>query len=118
MKTTHASVAAALLAGLVLGATATAATGWRVFATATDKGEYVTFASASASVQNPNALAVRAKGTSGPFEVSWFASCEGVTRPAPGVAVPIGVSQSAKCSVNATATGSKGGTVRIELLRR
>ena len=107
-----------LVLGLAIGSTATAATGWRVFATATDKGEYVTFASASASVQNPNALAVRAKGTSGPFEVSWFASCEGVVRPAPGVAVPIGVPQSAKCSVNATASGSKGGTVRVELLRR
>lgn len=109
---------AALLAGLTLGSTATAAVTWRVFATATDQGEYGTFANASASVQNPNALAVRVKGTSGPFEVTWFVNCDGVARPKAGAAVPIGVSQSAKCSVSASATGSESGSVRLELLRR
>lgn len=118
MKKTLAPIGVALLVGLLVGATATAATGWRVFATATDKGEYVTFASASASVQNPNALAVRAKGTAGPFEISWFITCEGVLRPAVGVAAQVGVPQSSKCSVNASASGTKGGTVRVELLRR
>lgn len=111
-------VLAALTAGLVLGSTASAAVTWRVFASATDKANYATFASASASVQNPNALAVRVKGSSGPFEVNWFATCEGVVRPKAGVAVVIGVSQSAKCSLNASATGGKGGTIRVELLRR
>lgn len=107
-----------LATGLALGSAATAATGWRVFATGTDRGDYGTFASAAASVQNPNALGIRVKGTSGPYEVNWMASCQGVTRPKAGVAVQIGVPQSATCSVNASVLGSKGGTDKIELLRR
>lgn len=107
-----------LLAGLVLGASATAAVGWRVFAAATDEGEYGTLASVSASVQNPNALGVRVKGSSGPFEVTWYISCEGVSRPAVGKAVALSVSAAAKCTVNAVGDGDKAGTIRVELLRR
>jgi len=89
-----------------------------VFATATDRGEYSTFANASASVQNPNGLGIRASGSSGPFEVTWSTFCDGVARLRAGQVVVVGVAQSAKCTVNGSVQGSKSGSARVELLRR
>lgn len=107
----------ALLA-FVTGSLATAAVGWRVFAAATDSGEYGTYASANASVQNPKALGIRVKGTGGPFELSWSISCEGVARRTAGGVVIASVANAAKCTLFGYSSGDKSGSVRIELLRR
>lgn len=106
-----------LTAGMLLGSTATAATGWRVFATGTDSGEYGTYASANAAVINPKGLAVRALGPV--TEVTWALTCNGETKSA-GLAnrvVPVTVATAKKCDLYGWAQGDEG-TLRVQLLRR
>lgn len=108
---------AVLIAGLALGSTATAAVSWRVFATATDQGDYATYASANAKVVNPVALAVRAIG---PAEsVSWSLSCDGETKGTAlsGKVLAVSVVAAKSCSVYGSAFG-EAGTLRLQLLRR
>lgn len=107
-----------LLAGLALGSTATAAVGWRVFASASDSGDYGTLASASASVVKPKALAARIIGTGGPFELSWYFTCEGEAHPLSGQLVALTIAGSAKCSVSGMGDGANGGSIRVQLLKR
>lgn len=109
---------AAVGCGLVAGS-AVGAVGWRPFASSTDKSEFVTFATASASVQNPNGLALRATGTSKgkPFEIDWHINCDGKSATRSGQVVVASVPASSKCSVYASASGGPG-SVRLELLRR
>jgi hypothetical protein len=105
-----------LIAGLVIGSTATAATGWRVYATATDKGEYSTYASANSKVLKPAALAVRANG---PVEsVSWNLTCDGETKAAglSGKVLTVSVATAKSCSVYGSAFGGTG-TLRLQLVR-
>ena len=106
-----------LTAGLLLGSTATAATGWRVFATATDNGEYGTYASANAKVLKPQALAVRATGPA--TSVSWTISCDGEVKRAglSNVVVTAGVATAKSCTLYGSAFGDSG-TLRVQLLRR
>lgn len=106
-----------LAAGLVLGSSATAAVGWRVFATATDNGEYGTYASASAKVVKPKALAVRAIGPT--TSVTWFLSCDGESKGAAlsGKAIIANVGTAKSCSLSGSAIGP-GGTLRVQLLRK
>ena len=69
------AVVVALLVGLAAGSMATAATGWKVMASKTVKGDVVTYATVSGKTLNPNALAVR---TSGPANaVEWSMRCAG-----------------------------------------
>lgn len=106
-----------LIAGLAFGATATAAVGWRVFATASDQGDFATYASANAKVLNPNGLAVRAIG---PVEsVTWSLSCDGQVKGASlsGKIVAVSVAAAKSCSVYGSAMG-EAGTLRIQLMRR
>lgn len=105
-----------LTLGLIVGSTATAAVGWRVFATASDQGDYSTYASANAKVINPNGLAVRAIG---PVEsVTWFLTCDGESKGAlNGKILPVSVVAAKSCSLSGSAIG-EAGTLRIQLMRR
>lgn len=105
----------------VAGAMATAgmtATGWRIFATSSDSATYGVFVSANATTQHPQALGVRVTGDStSPFEVRWFASCQGTRRVRSGTVVRISVPLASSCSVQGTASGDSG-KLRLDLLRR
>lgn len=108
-------VGAALAAAFAAGSVATAATGWRVFATATDKGEYGTYVSADAKVVQPKALAVRASGKVS--SVTWYLSCSGEREPAKAGVFVVSVGTADTCSLSGSASGPAG-TTRVELLRR
>ena len=73
------NLAIALLLGLAVGSTATAADGWRVFGSGNDGGAYTSNADATGTIRNPNDLAFRVRGE-GPFIVTWTASCNSTTR--------------------------------------
>jgi DNA-binding XRE family transcriptional regulator len=108
-------VTAVAVAAFALGSVATAAISWRTFATASDKGEYGTYASADAKVVQPNGLAIRASGKVS--SVNWFLSCSAAREPAkPGVFV-VSVATADTCSLSGSAVGP-GGTTKIELLKR
>lgn len=97
------------------GSAATAATGWRVFATANDQGEFSTFASANAKVLAPKALALR---TSGPVNtVSWFLTCQGETKTTKAGISLVAVNTADTCDLSGTVTGDEG-KVRLQLLKR
>jgi hypothetical protein len=105
------------LAGLLVGGSASAAVSWRVFATATDSGEFSTYASANAKVVKPKALAVRAVGAA--TEVSWSISCDGRVKGGnlSNRVIAASVANAQSCSLYGSAFGD-GGTLRVQLLRR
>ena len=109
-------VAVLTVAAFAAGSVATAATpAWKVFATASDNGEYATFASADSKVLSPKALALR---TSGPVkEVSWFLNCEGETKASRAGISLVAVNTADTCTLNGSVIGGDG-TVRVQLLRR
>lgn len=110
------AVVAALLVGLAAGSVATAATGWKVMATKTAKGDVVTYGTVSAKTLNPNALAVRASGPANTIE--WSMRCSGVADGnLAGKILPVSVESAAGCEMFVTATGDAG-TLRLQLLRR
>lgn len=109
-------IAALTVVALAAAGVSNAATGWRVFATATDSGDYYSAASADATVQKPHGLAIRATGDS--LEVTWYINCEGIAHPAAGKTLLITVAAASKCSLNGHASSEKGGPVRVQLLRR
>ena len=111
------NVAIALLLGLAVGSTATAAEGWRVFGSGHDGGAYTSNADATGTVRNPNDLAFRVRG-SGPFAVTWSVSCDGATRAEAGNIVRFRIAQARTCRLSATAAGSAAGEVHLDLLSR
>jgi hypothetical protein len=109
-----------VLTGVIMGVGAAsmafAATGWRVFATASDSGQYGAYASANADVLKPGALAVRASKAA---NVSWYLSCQGEKKRAKaGEIILTTVGTSTKCSLTGSAITTDSGTVRVQLLRR
>jgi hypothetical protein len=116
MKRSVLLVLLGLIMGVGAGSIASAATGWRVFATASDSGQYGAYASANADVLKPQALGVR---TSKASDVSWFLSCQGEKKRAKaGEIVLTTVATSKKCSLSGSANTSDSGTLRVQLLRR
>lgn len=107
-----------LAAGAVLASAVNAAQPWRVFAAGEKTNAYYSYASASADVTAPKALAVRNTGNV-TAELEWFFSCQGNTVTAkPGQVVTVQVSAAKSCTVQGAITGEGGGKVRVELLRR
>lgn len=110
------AVVVALLVGLVAGSVATAATGWKVMASKTVKGDVVTHTTVSAKTLNPNGLAVRASGSANAVE--WSMRCSGfVDGNLAGKVLPLSVESAGGCELFVTATGDAG-TLRLQLLRR
>ena len=111
------NLAIALLLGLAVGSTATAADGWRVFGSGNDGGAYTSNADATGTVRNPNDLAFRVRGE-GPFVVTWSASCDGSTRAKADRIVRFRIGQAQTCTLSAAASGSARREVHLELLTR
>lgn len=109
-------VAAITLSAFIAGATAHAAVGWKVFATATDDSEYYSSASADAQVQAPNALAVRVTGN-GVETVSWRVSCEFDKKPARAGLYVVSIANAHSCNLYGSAGGGEG-KVTYQLLKR
>jgi hypothetical protein len=109
-------VPAAIVAAFAAGTFANAATGWHVFATGSDSGQYGAFANANADVLHPKALAVRATKAA---TVSWTFDCDsGDIKAAANAVLLVDVAKASKCSLTADANTESAGTVRIQLLRR
>jgi hypothetical protein len=116
MKRTVALVLAGVALGAFAASLAVAAGPWKVFATATDSGQYGAYASADADVLRPAALAVRVSQAA---DVSWYMSCQGKRADArPGQLVLVSVATSDKCSLSGSASTTTSGTLRVQLLRR
>lgn len=111
------AVLALVVGGFTVGAVASAAVGWRVFASSTDSGNFATYASASANALHPAGLAVRASGTAAPFDVSWTLFCQGERAAGAGEVVQVSVAAAEKCLLTGSAFG-KAGRLRLDLLRR
>lgn len=105
----------AIATAFAAGSVATAATGWKVFATANDSGDFATFANANAKVLLPKKLAIR---TSGPVtSASWTLTCDGETKGRSSVGLLVVAVNTAKsCQVYGSAFGDAG-RLRIQLLR-
>lgn len=105
-----------LTAAFALGGAAYAATGWHVFATGSDSGQYGAFASANADVVNPSALAIRVTKEA---DLTWSLDCQGELKHAAANAiVAISVTAADKCSLNGSANTSTDGTLKVQLLKR
>jgi hypothetical protein len=116
MKRSMSILLAGLIVGGLAGSLAMASTGWRVFATASDSGQYGAYASADSDVLKPRALAVR---VSRPADVSWYLSCQGERKGVKaGQIVLASVATSKKCSLGGSASTSASGTLRVQLLKR
>lgn len=99
----------------LVGAVAHAATPWKVFGTASDRGDY-TSAYVSAKVVSPRALAVRVSGPAD--DVSWTLICQGKTRVLQRAGLSlVAVNKADTCDVSAVAIGNAG-NLRVQLLRR
>ena len=94
---------------------ALATTGWKVFATAQDSGDYGAYAYASADVLKPRGIAVRASRAA---DVSWSLICDGKTHAGPNVVVVVSVASAGSCHVSGSANTSAAGTLRVQLLRK
>lgn len=106
--------AATMVVGLVIGAAAVAATGWKVFASGSDSGDYTSYASADASVIHPHALAVRVSANA---DVSWTITCDGKTRAQAGQIIAASVPAAKTCHLYGSAA-NEGGLIRVALLKR
>jgi hypothetical protein len=110
-----------IAAGLIIvsvfaaGAVAQAAAPWKVFASSSDNDEYYSSASADATVQAPNALAIRVIG-SGVEDVDWRVSCEFEKDPAKAGVYVISVANADSCNVYGSAAGE--GKITYQLLRK
>ncbi len=114
----HLLLASALLAAAAIGAAAHAAVGWNVVATGTDSGTIAALTSAVANMTDPQQVAVRAEGTAGNMKISWYLSCNGGAFVAPGTTIKVNVAAATACSLNASGYSERGGTIRLQLLRR
>lgn len=108
-------ITAVAVVAFAAGSIATAATGWRTFATAVDKSDFFTYASANAKTQQPNGLAVRATGAI--ENVSWNLNCEMDKKPARAGLYVVSVATADSCSLSGSAIGGEG-SAKIELLKR
>jgi hypothetical protein len=109
------TLTAALLAAATFGGLATAASGWHVFATGQDAGDYGAYASASASASKPHGLAVRATAEA---DINWSLSCDGTTHVPANTLVVLSVGAAGSCRAYGSASTNQAGTVKIQLLRR
>jgi hypothetical protein len=103
------------LAAFVAASVATAATGWKPFATASDSSEYGAYVSASATVLKPKTLGVRVSQAA---ELSVNVSCDFEVKRAPaGKVLVLNVGAAKSCRVYGSANTNSAGTLRVELLR-
>lgn len=102
------------VAAFAAGSAATAATGWKVFATASDNSDFLAYATADSKVVAPKALALRVSGQVD--EVSWYLSCDGKTKTRRSGVSVVAVGTADTCTLSGTASGE--GLVRVQLLRR
>lgn len=108
-------IVAAMLA-FVAGVSVQAATGWTPFATASDNSDYSAYASADADITHVKALAIRASAAA---KLSWFVSCSSIDKTMPAnTPYEVSIANSKKCSLYGSANTSKGGTVKLQLLKR
>lgn len=115
---TLAIIACSLTVGAIAASAGNAAAGWHIFATGEKTSAYYSFATASADVNAPKALAIRNTGNV-VAELEWSLSCQGkAVNAIPGQVVTLQVSAAKSCSVQGSVTGEGGGKVRVELLRR
>jgi hypothetical protein len=114
----HVLLVSALLAASIVGGAAYAAAGWRVVATGVDGGKVAAVTSAGARMLEPRQVAVRASGTGGNMKISWYLSCNGAAIVPPGTTIVVKVAAAKACMLNASGYTERGGSIRIQLLRR
>jgi hypothetical protein len=114
----HALIVSALLAASAVGAAAHAAATWRVVASGADSGRHAAVASANASMLEPRRIAVRTTGSGGNVEVAWYFSCNGRVVVPQATTIEVSVSAARTCTLNASGVTERGGSLRLQLLRK
>src|SRR4051812_39021681 len=106
----------AIVGAFAAGALATAATGWRTFATGSDQGDYGAYVSASADIIHPAAVAIRVTEKA---DLSWSIDCEGETKTAAAnTVIAVSVAAAKTCHVHGDANTEGAGKLTLELLKR